>query len=36
MGVLVNKPLTTVAGVLAAAVILGLNVYLIYQTFAGG
>ncbi len=36
MGVLVNKPLTTIAGGLAAAVILGLNVYLLYQTFAGG
>ncbi len=36
MGVLVNKPVTTIAGVLAAAVILGLNVYLIYQTFTGG
>jgi len=36
MGVLVNKPLTTIAGGLAAAVILGLNVYFLYQTFAGG
>jgi len=36
MGVLVNKPVTTVAAGLAAAVILGLNVYLIYQTFTGG
>jgi manganese transport protein len=36
MGVLVNKPLTTIAGVLAAAIILGLNVFLIYQTFTGG
>lgn len=36
MGVLVNKPLTTIAGGLAAAVILGLNVYLLHQTFAGG
>ena len=36
MGVLANKPLTTVAAGLAAAVILGLNVYLLYQTFAGG
>ena len=36
MGVLVNKPLTTAAAGLAAAVILGLNVYLVYQTFAGG
>jgi manganese transport protein len=36
MGVLVNKPLTTIAGALAAVVILGLNVYLIYQTFMGG
>jgi len=36
MGVLVNKPATTVAAGLAAAVILGLNVYLLYQTFTGG
>ncbi len=36
MGVLVNKPLTTIASVLAAAVILALNVYLLYQTFRGG
>ena len=36
MGVLVNKPWTTAAAVLAAGVILMLNVYLIYQTFAGG
>jgi len=36
MGVLVNKPLTTALGALAAVIILGLNVYLLYQTFTGG
>ncbi|HVP19624.1 MAG TPA: Nramp family divalent metal transporter [Spirochaetia bacterium] len=36
MGVLANKPLTTVAAGLAAVLILGLNVYLLYQTFNGG
>ena len=36
MGVLVNRPITTVAAVGAAVVILGLNVYLLYQTFGGG
>ncbi len=36
MGVLVNRPLTTVAAAAAAVLILGLNVYLLYQTFGGG
>ena len=36
MGVLVNKPLTTVMAILAAALIVGLNLYLLCQTFIGG
>jgi manganese transport protein len=36
MGVLVNRPYTTVLAWLAAAIIVGLNVYLLYQTFTGG
>jgi manganese transport protein len=36
MGVLVNKPLTTVMAAAAAALIVFLNLYLLYQTFAGG
>jgi manganese transport protein len=36
MGVLVNKPLTTVLAGLAALLIVGLNLYLLYQTFFGG
>ena len=36
MGVLVNKPLTTALAVSAAALIVGLNLYLLYQTFFGG
>ena len=36
MGVLVNKPLTTALAVCAAALIVGLNLYLLYQTFFGG
>jgi manganese transport protein len=36
MGVLVNKPVTTVLAAAAAAVIVFLNLYLLYQTFAGG
>jgi manganese transport protein len=36
MGVLVNRVPTVVLGVLAAAVIIALNVYLLYSTFAGG
>jgi len=36
MGVLVNKPFTTLLAGLAAALIVFLNLYLLYQTFAGG
>jgi manganese transport protein len=36
MGVLVNRTVTKVLAVAAAAVILALNVYLLYSTFAGG
>jgi manganese transport protein len=36
MGVLANKRLTTLLAALAAVIILGLNVYLLYQTFMGG
>ena len=36
MGVLVNRPLTNVLAWMAAALIVGLNAYLLYQTFAGG
>jgi manganese transport protein len=36
MGVLVNKPLTTALASLAALLIVGLNLYLLYQTFFGG
>jgi manganese transport protein len=36
MGVLVNRPYTTVLAWAAAAIIMGLNVYLLYQTFTGG
>ncbi|HET6487375.1 MAG TPA: Nramp family divalent metal transporter [Spirochaetia bacterium] len=36
MGVLVNKPLTTIAAGAAGIVILALNVYLLVQTFTGG
>jgi manganese transport protein len=36
MGVLVNKPLTTVLASLAAAVIIFLNIYLLYSIFHGG
>ncbi|MBV9454319.1 MAG: Nramp family divalent metal transporter [Rubrobacter sp.] len=35
MGALVNKQLTTVVAVLAVALIIVLNVFLIYQTFSG-
>jgi manganese transport protein len=35
MGALVNRPLTTAAGVCAAAAIIALNAYLIYATVAG-
>jgi manganese transport protein len=36
MGVLVNRRITSVAAGLVAAVVIGLNLYLIYQTFFGG
>jgi manganese transport protein len=36
MGVLVNRRLTTVAAGLAAALVVALNLYLLYQTFFGG
>ncbi len=36
MGVLVNRRLTTIAAGLAAALVVALNLYLLYQTFFGG
>lgn len=36
MGEMVNRPLTTAAGWLVAAIIVSLNGYLLWQTFAGG
>jgi manganese transport protein len=36
MGVLVNRRLTTVAISIAAALIIALNIYLLYDTFGGG
>jgi manganese transport protein len=36
MGVLVNHRLTTLLGWLAAAIIIALNIYLLYVTFRGG
>jgi len=36
MGVLVNKPVTTILAWIVAALILALNFYLLYQTFFGG
>jgi len=36
MGVLVNRRLTTIAAGLTAALVIALNVYLLYQTFFGG
>jgi manganese transport protein len=36
MGVLVNKPFTSVLAALIAGVIVFLNIYLLYQTFFGG
>jgi manganese transport protein len=36
MGVLVNRPATNVLAWFAAALIVGLNAYLLYQTFTGG
>jgi manganese transport protein len=35
MGALVNKRLTTVLASMAAAVIVALNIFLLYQTFFG-
>ena len=36
MGELVNRQLTTIIASLVAAVIVGLNIFLLYQTFFGG
>ena len=36
MGTLVNKPVTTILAWAAAAIIVALNLYLLYQTFVGG
>jgi manganese transport protein len=36
MGVLVNRRLTTVVASLIAGLIIVLNLYLLYQIFAGG
>ena len=36
MGVLVNRPLTTALAGLAAVIVVGLNLLLLYQTFFGG
>jgi manganese transport protein len=36
MGVLANRPLTTVAASATTALIIGLNVFLLYETFLGG
>jgi manganese transport protein len=36
MGTLVNRPLTTILAGLAAALIVALNLYLLWQTFIGG
>ena len=36
MGVLTNHRLTTVAATIVAALIIALNVFLLYETFAGG
>ena len=35
MGDLVNRPLTTVAAAAVATLIIGLNLFLLYQTFLG-
>jgi manganese transport protein len=34
MGTLVNKPLTTWAAIVCSALIVGLNIWLLYSTFA--
>lgn len=36
MGTLVNRRITTIAGSLAAALIVALNLFLLYQVFIGG
>jgi manganese transport protein len=36
MGTLVNRPITNILAWLAAAIIVGLNAYLLIQTFTGG
>lgn len=36
MGVLVNQPITNVLATIAAAIIIVLNIYLLYSTFTGG
>ena len=36
MGEMVNKPITTVIAWIIAGLIVALNLYLLYQTFAGG
>jgi manganese transport protein len=36
MGVLVNRPLTTVAATVITALVVALNVYLLYRSFVGG
>jgi manganese transport protein len=35
MGELVNRPLTTAAAAAVATLIIGLNLFLLYQTFLG-
>ena len=35
MGDLVNHPLTTLVATIVAALIMGLNIFLLYQTFLG-
>ena len=35
MGTLVNRPLTTVVAAIVAALIIALNGFLLFQTFAG-
>jgi manganese transport protein len=36
MGALVNQRITTIAAILAAALIIALNLFLLYQIFFGG
>ena len=35
MGILVNRPLTTIAAAAAAALVVALNLFLLWQTFFG-